>query len=124
MKYGPGEFSELSVKAGMKEWIESRQDMCDDPKIYDELPHEVKTVLDKWIEASIVPSKKERSSYGIKTDFHRETGIYVYAGVINGALLKAGYQPMNPKDTNWYFKVDVLKRKNLTEKSYRPCPAF
>jgi hypothetical protein len=110
IKYGPDEFSELSVKAGMKEWIESRQDIRDDPRIYDELPHEVRVTLDKWIATSIVPSKKERSSYGIKTDFHRETGIYVYAGVINGALLKAKYQPVNPKDTNWNFKVDVLKR--------------
>ncbi|MDR3544110.1 MAG: hypothetical protein P4L69_24635 [Desulfosporosinus sp.] len=122
MKYGPGEFSKLSVKAGMKEWIESRQNMCDNPRIYDELPQEVKVTLDRWIAVSIVPSKKERSSYGIKTDFHRETGIYVYAGVINGALLKAGYQPVNPKDTNWNFKVDVLKRKDL--KSYSPCPVF
>ncbi len=91
----------------MKEWVESRREICEDPQIYDELPQEVKEMLDGWISTYIVPSKRgywKRSSYGLKADFQRDTGIYIYSGAFNGAVLKAGHQPVNPKDTNWYFK--------------------
>ena len=76
MKYRPGEFSELSIRNGMKEWVERRREICEDPQIYDELPQEVKIM----ISTNIVPDKKghwKRSSYGLKADFHRDTGIYI-----------------------------------------------
>lgn len=111
MSYKPGEFSELSIRNGMKEWIEERQDICEDPKIYDELPSEIKFTLDTWIATHIDATKRrcpEHSSSALKTAFHRETGCYIYTGVFNGAMLRAGYQPVNPRETYWHFKVNVL----------------
>lgn len=110
MKYSPSEFSELSIRNGMKEWVETRQDRCDDPKIYRELPQEIKAELDNWISTHIIPSKRtywKRSSYGLKADFKRDSGIYIYTGVFHGAMLRAGYQPVDPTTTNWHFKINI-----------------
>jgi hypothetical protein len=113
MIYRPCKISEISIRNGMKEWVESRQSICEDPRIYYELPREIRCVLDMWIDDSIWPSRRvraRRSSYGLKADFQRDTGIYIYTGVFNGAMLEAGYQPVNSKDTNWNFKINVINR--------------
>ncbi|SHH87003.1 hypothetical protein [Desulfosporosinus lacus] len=112
MQYRPGMFSEVSIRNGMKEWIESRFDRCDNPSIYNELPHEVKDVLDAWIFANILPGKRtstRRSVYGLKTDFQRATGIYLYSGAFAGAMVKAGYRPMNPSNPSGRFNVITNK---------------
>jgi hypothetical protein len=102
------DFSEVSIRNGMKEWIESRNDRCYDTGLYNELPQEIKAELDNWIQSNIMPdenSKFPRSSYGLKTDFRRDTGIYIYSGVLDGALMAAGYKPVNTNDKNKFYSI-------------------
>ena len=107
-KYLPGDFSELAVESGMKEWIEVRRDRCYEPELYDELPVEIRSALDEWIQVNIRPDYTEsfqRSSYGLKADFFRDTGIYVYSGVMDGGLAKAGYKVVNTDDKNRLYSI-------------------
>jgi len=101
-------FSEISIKNGMKEWIEARSERCYEPELYDELPEEIRAAMDEWIRINIRPDEHcryPRSSYGLKTDFRRDTGIYVYSGVMDGALAKAGYKPVNTEDKHRFYSV-------------------
>lgn len=101
-------FSEISIKNGMKEWIEARRERCYESELYDELPEEIRAALDEWIRVNIRSDEHcrfPRSSYGLKTDFRRDTGIYVYSGIMDGALAKAGYKPVNTEDNHRFYSV-------------------
>ena len=45
------------------------------------------------------------SSYTMKHDFERATGIYVSNGAFKGAMLAAGYEPVDWDELNWTFRV-------------------
>lgn len=80
----------------------------DHPERYLDLPPEVKTALDDWIQLKFEPARRmnrDRTSYGLKHLFQRESGIYIYNGAFKGAMLAAGFMPDDPDDQNWYFKM-------------------
>ena len=45
------------------------------------------------------------TSYGIKHDFEFATRLYVSNGQFKGAMLTAGYVPVNPGEQNWRFRI-------------------
>ena len=77
------------------------------PDEYDQLsPAELATLLE-WIRLAIKPAKTAviGSSYGIKHDFEDVTYLYVTNGQFKGAMLAAGYAPVNRGERNWRFRI-------------------
>jgi len=80
----------------------------DHPGCYDNLSLEEKRALDNWICSKFQKAKRiyrRRSSYGLKHDFERDSGIYVYNGAFKGAMLAAGFAPADETEQNWHFRV-------------------
>lgn len=78
------------------------------PNCYKNMGLQEKQKLDEWIKSKFEPSKRiyrNRSSYGLKHDFNRDTGIYVTNGEFKGAMLAAGFATENEKELNWHFKI-------------------
>ena len=90
-----------------KQRTESEIDL-DHPARFEELPAKKQAALMAWIGKHFEASRQTywlRSSYGLKHDFQRDTGIYVYNGAFKGAMLKAGIVPADEKEQNWHFKM-------------------
>ena len=80
----------------------------DHPARFEELQAKKQLALLAWIARHFEPSRQtywHRSSYGLKHDFQRDTGIYVYNGAFKGAMLKSGIVPADEKEQNWHFKM-------------------
>ncbi len=87
--------------------IKNEKDL-DHPARFEELQAKEQAALLAWIGKHFEPSKRtywRRSSYGLKHDFQRDTGIYVYNGAFKGAMQKAGIIPAVEKEQNWHFKM-------------------
>jgi len=85
-----------------------KTDYANDPRCLQDLSAEQQAVLIGWIQDVLVPSKSvyRRVTYEMKHDFEREPeGFYVTNGMFKGAMLKAGYQPVNAEAVNWRFRV-------------------
>jgi hypothetical protein len=81
---------------------------ANDPAGFQKLQPEEQAALVDWIRAVLVPAKTvfRRNSYGMKHDFDREPdGFYVYNGAFKGAMLAAGFHPVDESDLNWRFRV-------------------
>ena len=64
-------------------------------------------LLDIWVSLVIQPYKRYNieTSYGLKHEYTRDSGIYVNNGCMKGCLLQAGYEPDFYKDQNWCFCI-------------------
>lgn len=75
-----------------------------------ELSDKEQEALVNYCLAAFVPSDcvlKSRSSYGMKHVFENEPyGFYTYNGQFKGAMLIAGFLPVNPHEMNWQYRVD------------------
>lgn len=61
-----------------------------------------------WIRQNIVPRKNAchgHTSYGIKHLLERDTGIYMTNNQFKDAMLVAGYEPVNPRELNWEYRI-------------------
>lgn len=99
---------------------ETNQDRVNQPAAYDDLSPEIQAALDAWITERFEPASRKwlrRSSYGLKHDFKRDTGIYIYNGAFKGAMLKAGYAVVDPEELNWFFKI----RERIPDGFYSWC---
>jgi hypothetical protein len=76
------------------------------PSTYAELPDEEKAVLQEWIRAELAPSSEvgPHASYRLKHILQRLEGLYVTNGEWKGAMLVAGYQPIDRMELNWQFR--------------------
>jgi len=84
------------------------RDYFDRPESYKDLNEKDKVVLDRWIKSKFEVASSNytiRSSYGLKHDLNRDTGIYVYNGQFKGAMLAAGFTAVDEKTLNWHFKM-------------------
>ncbi|GAC1342144.1 MAG: hypothetical protein NVSMB27_00610 [Ktedonobacteraceae bacterium] len=89
----------------------------DHPHAYDALSQEERETLQYWIEHAIQPAQKadeRHSSYGLKHEYERETNVYVSHAQFKGAMLVAGYQPIEKSEQNWHFKI----KPTYDEKSF------
>lgn len=89
-------------------------DRLDTPEAYDDLTETEKAALAHWIAQTVCSSRKYslRTSYGIKHDFQANRGFYLTNGQFKGAMLKAGFQPKDPNQLNWTFKIKPCKKSN------------
>ena len=84
---------------------------ANDPAGFQKLEPEQQTALVDWIRAVLTPAKGifRRNSYGMKHDFDREPGgFYVYNGAFKGAMLAAGFPPVDEGELNWRFRVKPI----------------
>jgi hypothetical protein len=82
------------------------------PSAYAKLPDGKKTALQGWIREALLPSdaKGHYSSYGLKHAFaDSDVGFYVTNGEFKGAMLVAGYGPINRHALNWMFGYRAIK---------------
>jgi hypothetical protein len=78
----------------------------DRPEAYEKLAPAEQTALLEWIRLAIKPAKTiaPNTSYGIKHDFE-SVGFYISNGQLKGAMLTAGYAPVDPDELNWEFRI-------------------
>lgn len=77
------------------------------PSDYETLSDAEKVALRYWIDHAIAPSGRvnnRRTSYVLKHQFERE-GFYITNGQFKGAMLLAGYMPVNIYALNWCFSI-------------------
>jgi hypothetical protein len=88
--------------------LAERHREANDPEEFQRLEPEQRATLVDWIGAVLVPAKTIflRNSYGMKHDFEREPdGFYIRNGAFKGAMLAAGYGPVNERELNWRFRA-------------------
>jgi len=81
-------------------------------------PHQQEALVD-WIRAVLAPAKTifHRNSYGMKHDFGREPdGFYIRNGAFKGAMLAAGFRPVDEHELNWRFRVRPARELDSREK--------
>ena len=97
-----------------------RNDCVNDPRCLQDLPAGQQAVLIRWIRDVLVPAGRafHRTSYGMKHDFENEPGgFYVTNGMFKGAMLAAGYQPVDASEINWRFRVRPVRELDDHEKT-------
>jgi hypothetical protein len=91
-----------------REEVAERERQANDPAAFQRLTPEEQSALVDWIRAVLAPAKTvfRRNSYGMKHDFAREPdGFYIYNGAFKGAMLAAGFRPVDKEEVNWRFRV-------------------
>jgi hypothetical protein len=78
----------------------------DRPEAYEKLAPAEQAALLEWTRLAIKPAKTiaPNTSYGIKHDFE-SVGFYISYGQLKGAMLTAGYAPVDPDELNWEFRI-------------------
>jgi hypothetical protein len=78
----------------------------DRPEAYERLTTTEQAALLEWIRLAVKPAKTTGpgTSYGIKHDFEK-VGLYTSNGQFKGAMLAAGYTPVDPNELNWEFRI-------------------
>jgi len=84
------------------------------PEAYDNLCPVEQAALLEWTRLAIKPAKTvaPTTSYAIKHAFE-DAGFYITNGQLKGAMLTAGYAPVDPDELNWEFRIrPTCKRRN------------
>ena len=77
---------------------------------------------DRWIRQNIRKSDKcleEHTSYGLKHLLENDTKVYLTNNQFKHAMMLAGYEPENPDELNWVYKI-----KYIPECNDNPSPFF
>lgn len=89
-----------------------------DPSEYLTLSEEQKTELRGWIDYAFESDDDyicPDSSYSLKHIFERnQSGFYITNGQFKGAMIHYGFDPVNPREMNSYYRVRM--NKELLEK--------
>lgn len=77
----------------------------DQPEEFDRLKATEKRALLQWIGECFEksPTAASAHSYGMKHWFQHERRIYVTNGAYKGAMLAAGFAPVDCSELNWQF---------------------
>lgn len=77
---------------------------------FDTMDKDIRKMLLVWIQKTYMKGRRShrQSSYGIKHDFERDSHEYVTNGQFKGAMKHLGFEPINPEERNWIFRI---KRK-------------
>jgi hypothetical protein len=79
----------------------------DPPSEYQNLLADTRAELLLWIWRNLTPTKAKvhlSTSYGLKHTFEDDAGFYISNGAFKGAMLEAGYEPVDPRERNWRFR--------------------
>ena len=80
----------------------------EDSELITDLPGSIQIIVSQWIDEAFVPIKsanKRYTSYGLKHLLERKTGIYLTNNQFKDAMLREGYEPVNPNDLNWTYRI-------------------
>ena len=83
------------------------------PADLDRLSRPAQVALGLWIKLSLAPLRAPKwlpESYGLKHVFERDTGVYVTNGRFKGAMLLAGFEPLDSAALNWEFRISPRYR--------------
>lgn len=92
---------------------------ANDIRCWEQLSTDQRGALLGWIWDVLVPACRvfHRTSYGMKHDFEREPGgFYVTNGMFKGAMLAAGFRPVDASEINWRFRVRPVHELHEHEK--------
>ena len=88
-----------------------------DPLDFFSLPDDEKEALICWIDYALEPDNDNlcpNHSYSLKHIYERDMGKYVTNGQFKGAMIKYGFDPVNPRELNCYYRVkfdaDILEK--------------
>jgi hypothetical protein len=75
------------------------------PSSYERLAEEEKTALQSWIREALAPSNEvgPHGSYSLKHILQRLERLYVTNGQFKGAMLIAGYEPVDRRELIWQW---------------------
>lgn len=94
-----------------------------DYELMTDLTREQQKVLLEWIDDNISLSKyknKRHSSYSLKHRFeHSEHGFYLTNNQFKDAMMTAGYDPVDPSELNWFYKIKVAEKSDDLDKLQR-----
>jgi hypothetical protein len=76
------------------------------PRSYTRLSKGEKDALQGWVARELAPAPLTgpKCSYALKHIYERLTRHYVTNGAWNGAMLAAGYEPIDRTELNWQFR--------------------
>jgi hypothetical protein len=86
----------------------------DKPSEFSQHSEPEQRLIKLWISFAIRPAKTKhwRTSYGLKHDLERDTGLYVTNPDFKGAMLAMGYDPVDPWALNWHFRIRPASRRD------------
>ena len=93
------------IKNGRPDTVEGR---WEDHLLMDELPSSEQDVVYSWIKDNFIPRKtalRNRTSYGLKHIIQSKLGIYLTNNQFKDAMMKCGFNPVNPNSENWVFGI-------------------
>ncbi len=83
------------------------------------LTDEERLLIKQWITDNIKPRKtilKHHTSYGMKHLLESDTGIYLTNNAFKDAMMLEGYNPVDPNELNWEYRISLKKdRKKYTK---------
>ncbi|MBQ9347511.1 MAG: hypothetical protein IJT94_09270 [Oscillibacter sp.] len=82
---------------------------------------EMESVM-SWIRKNILPAGEilpGRTSYGLKHLLQHDTGLYLTNNEFKDAMLLSGFEPVNPKELNWRYRILLTREINSN-----PSPFF
>lgn len=81
----------------------------DDPAAFGRLSPAQQACLLAWLGHALRPARRASpwTSYGLKHRYQAGTGIYLTNGEFKGAMLAAGYPPIEPGAQNWRFRATL-----------------
>jgi hypothetical protein len=85
----------------------------DSPKEFDLLPPLKRELVLQWISWTMCPAVtiwRDATSYGLKHAAEDDLGFYISNGQFKGAMLEAGYEPVDTLDRNWLFRARPQRR--------------
>jgi hypothetical protein len=86
----------------------------DPPSEYQELCPDTRAEVLLWIWRNLKPTKAKvypGTSYGLKHAFEDDAGTYISNGAFKGAMLEAGYLPVDRRERNWRFRCAWTRGK-------------
>jgi len=86
-----------------------------EPERFHELPEDERDAIRAWVRENLVRRRKRLSSYALKHMAEKALGAHVGNGEMKGAMLEAGYKPINTtrksginsrkNEINFYFQA-------------------
>jgi len=82
----------------------------DDPERWRELDPVQRRIVLFWIERHISPRSrinKLAHAFKLKNILLHDTGLFISTGAFKGAMIEVGYFPIEPSDSNPYYRINL-----------------
>ena len=99
------------IRNGRPVTVETDNGVPDKELLYSLSDDDLSCISD-WIKDNVRPAESNKSgfsSYGLKHELERDTGIYLTNNQMKHAMLSSGYEPVDPKALNWEFNIALTR---------------